>query len=90
MYPNSTIESFSSNDISIGDLYKKLGFELIDAQKGSYWYITKDMQRYHRYSFRKDVLVKEGYDPNKTEFEITNEIGLMRIYDSGQQKWIYK
>ena len=90
MYPNSTIESFSSNDISMGDLYKKLKFELIDIQKGSYWYINKNMQRYHRYSFRKDVLVKEGYDPNKTEFEITNEIGLMRIYDSGQQKWIYK
>ena len=71
----------------MGDLYKKLGFEYIDTQKGSYWYITKDLQRRHRYSFRKDVLVKEGYDPNKTEFEITDEIGLFRIYDSGQQKW---
>ena len=86
----SIVKSFSSNDISMGDLYKKLDFKLIGEQKSSYWYITKDMQRYHRYSFRKDVLVKEGYDPNKTEFEITNEIGLMRIYDSGQQKWIYK
>ena len=88
-YPKSVIESFSSNDISMGDLYKKLGFELIDIQKGSYWYVDKHYNRHHRYSFRKDVLVKQGYDPNKTEFEITNEIGLMRIYDSGQQKWIY-
>ena len=86
----SIVESFSSNDISIGALYKNLKFQLVGTQNGSYWYITKDMQRYHRYSFRKDVLVKEGHDPNKTEFEITNEIGLIRIYDSGQQKWIYK
>ena len=89
-YPESVIESFSSNDISIGDLYKKLKFELIDIQKGSYWYIDKQMNRHHRYSFRKDVLVKEGYDPNKTESEITEELGLLKIYDSGQQKWIYK
>ena len=88
-HPGCTIESFSSNDISIGDLYKKLGFELIDIQKGSYWYICKNMNRYHRYTFRKNILVKEGFDLNKTEFEITDEIGLMRIYDSGQQKWTY-
>ena len=88
-HEDSLIESFSSNDISMGDLYKKLGFKLIDVQKGSYWYIDRKRNRHHRYSFRKDILVKEGYDPNKTEFEITEEIGLMRIYDSGQQKWIY-
>ena len=40
-HEDSFIESFSSNDISIGDLYKKLEFELIDVQKGSYWYIDK-------------------------------------------------
>ena len=51
MYPNSTIESFSSNDISIGDLYKKLGFELIDAQKGSYWYIDRKRNRYKSFRY---------------------------------------
>ena len=87
-HPDTILESFSSNDISIGTLYKKLGFELESVQSGSYWYIDKEMNRYHRYSFRKDVLVREGYDPNLTEFEITDGIGLFRIYDSGQQKWV--
>ena len=89
-HPDCMIESFSSNDISVGDLYRKLGFELVDIQKGSYWYIDREMNRHHRYSYRKDVLVKNGADPSKTEFKITDEMGLMRIYDSGQQKWIYK
>ena len=88
-HKDSSIESFSSNDISMGDLYKQLKFQYRGAQKGSYWYIDKHMKRYHRYSFRKDNLVKEGYDASKTEFEITDEMGLYRIYDSGQQKWKY-
>lgn len=86
-HPGENVESFSSNDISIGDLYSKLGFERISDQPGSYWYIDSKMNRYHRYTFRKDVLVKNGADPNKTEFEITNDMGLYRIYDSGQQCW---
>lgn len=88
-HPGCVVESFSSNDISLGVLYKKLGFNLIGIQKFSYWYIDKNMLRHHRYSFRKDVLIKNGADPSRTEFEITNEMGLFRIYDSGQQKWKY-
>ena len=81
------IESFSSNDISDGSLYGTLGFGLVNEQKGSYWYIDKKLKRYHRYSFRKDILVRNGADPNMTEFQITDEMGLYRIYDSGQRKW---
>lgn len=86
---HGVVESFSSNDISMGDLYKKLGFTLINEQHNSYWYIDKHLQRHHRYSFRKDILVKNGADPNLTELEITSNMGLYKIYDSGQQKWGY-
>lgn len=90
-YPGCVVESFSSNDISMGNLYIRLGFEFMGEQKGSYWYIDRKFQRYHRYSFRKDELVKKyKANPTKTEFQITNEMGLFRIYDSGQQKWIYR
>lgn len=85
-YPES-IESFSSNDISNGNLYKNLGFEQV-SQSISYWYVDKNMNRYHRYKFTKHSLVNEGFDRNKTEFEIMNERGFYRIYDSGQTKWI--
>jgi len=83
----SRIISFSSNDISMGKLYENLGFQK-SGYNISYWYIDKKMNRYHRYKYRKSELIKMGYDPKKTEFEITlGEIGLYRIYDSGQTKW---
>ena len=48
------------------------------------------MNRHHRYNFRKDQLVKEGFDASKSEFTIMEERGYYRIYDSGQTKWVYK
>ena len=83
------IESFSSNDISDGGLYDKLGFDMLKCEYGSYWYIDKNMNRHHRYNFRKDQLVKEGFDASKSEFTIMEECGYYRIYDSGQTKWVY-
>jgi hypothetical protein len=88
-HPNS-IESFSSNDISNGELYKTLGFSYLSITKHSYWYIDKDMNRYHRFKFRKSELVKNGENPSESEFEIMKAKGYYRIYDSGQTKYILK
>lgn len=87
-YKPSSIESFSSNDISWGQLYLNLDFIQTKITKGSYWYITKKMKRYHRFQFRKSELVKNGEDPNKTEFEIMKQNGYFKIYDCGQTKYI--
>lgn len=89
-HPGCIVESFSSNDISNGTLYETLGFIHIGDQQASYWYIDKNLQRHHRYSFRKDMLIRNGADPNMTEAEITSGLGLLRIYDSGQQRWIFQ
>lgn len=92
-YNPATIESFSSNDISVGYLYSKLGFEYI-GESISYWYIKSNngvFNRYHRYKFRKSELVKMGYDSNKSEYDIMNGMkNFYRIYDSGQTKWLWK
>ena len=85
-YNPKRIESFSSNDISNGNLYIQLGFNKVSTSVG-YWYVDKYMNRYHRYKFTKHILVNEGYDKNKTELEIMNERGFLKIYDSGQTKW---
>ena len=85
------IESFSSNDISNGDLYKFLNF-LKDSSTISYWYIEQNnnLIRHHRYKFRKSELIKMGFDKNKTEFDIMNDMkNYYRIYDSGQTKWVW-
>jgi hypothetical protein len=47
------------------------------------------MNRLNRFGFRKSVLVKEGYDPGKTEREIMAERGFSRIYDCGTMVWVY-
>ena len=87
-YNPESIESFSSNDISNGNLYKQLGFKKVSDSIG-YWYVDNEMKRHHRYKFTKHLLIKEGFDKNKTEFEIMNERGFYRIYDSGQTKWMW-
>ena len=53
----------------------------------SYWYVDKDWHRYHRYNFRKSELIRMGYNASKTEKQITTEMGLYRIWDSGQTRW---
>lgn len=92
-YNPDSIISFSSNDISNGNLYKQLGFESDMKYQNSYWYIEPgSMKRYHRSSFTKSEIVKKGYkdivDNTWTEKEIMEELGFFCIYDSGQFKWI--
>ena len=88
-YNVDQVESFSSNDISIGQLYKILGFQQESVSK-SYWYIDKQYHRYHRYNFTKYKLIKTGADPALSETQIMKSRGYYQIYDTGQTRWIYK
>lgn len=86
--PNQ-IETYSDNLISNGDLYEKLGFEYQHTSKPGYWYLINGI-RNHRFNWRKQKLVKMGYDKNKTEEEIMSELGHWRIYNAGNKKWVLK
>lgn len=81
------IETYSDNLISTGDLYQKLGFNYQHTSKPGYWYLINGI-RSHRYNWRKQKLVKMGFDPNKTEEEIMSELNYPRIYNGGNKKWI--
>ena len=83
------IISYSLNSYSTGYLYKKLGFNLKLETKYNYFWV-KNTIKYHRFSFRKDKLIKEGYDSNLTEIEIMYQRGYFRVFDSGSKKWILK
>lgn len=88
-YNPHEVISFSSNDISNGDLYRHLGF-FKSGETQSYWYIDpRTNKRYHRYSFTKKNLIEQGFDPNKTELEIMIDRGYLPIFDSGQSKWVF-
>lgn len=39
-------------------------------------------------NYRKDKLVKEGFNDNKTEIEIMYSRGYYRIFDCGSRKWV--
>lgn len=76
------IVSYADKRWSDGSLYEKLGFMHIRDSKPSYFYILNG-NRYNRFTFRKDILVKQGFNPNLSEHEIMLERKIYRIYDCG-------
>lgn len=88
-YSPKEVYSFSDRSYSNGNLYKTLGFDYAHRSKINYHWVI-DKQRKHRYNFAKHKLVEKGYDPNLSEREIMYEqVGAYRIWNSGQDKWIY-
>jgi hypothetical protein len=83
------IISYADRRWSQGDLYEKLGFTFVHDSKPNYFYIVNKKREY-RFKYRKDVLVKEGYDQSKSEKQIMLDRGIYRIYDSGNKKYIFK
>lgn len=76
------IITYADKRWSDGKLYKKLGFTHTHDSKPNYFYVINS-KRKNRFNFRKNKLVKEGFDKNKTEREIMQERGIHRIYDCG-------
>lgn len=69
-------------------IYRVLGFKEIGHTGINYW-LFKDGVKYHRSKFMKHKLVKEGYDPDKTEDEIMRNRGFTKIYGNGNLKYIF-
>jgi hypothetical protein len=87
-YQPKSVLTFADRRYSQGNMYKQLGFNYLGNTKPNYWYFKpSEMVRYYRFGFRKDVLVKAGFDNNKTEHEIQTERGYLRIYDCGNMKF---
>lgn len=86
-YNPKQIISYANRDWSQGKLYYNLGFNFKGYTTPGYFYVKSNV-KYNRYNFRKDILIKEGYDPNKTEKEIMEERGFHRIWNTGNLKFI--
>jgi hypothetical protein len=84
-----SVVSYSDSSRGFGNLYKELGFKFIHDSVPNYYYIIEGVRK-HRFNFRKDKLVKEGSDPNKTEIEIMSDRGIYRIFDCGSKKWVFE
>lgn len=87
-YKVSYIISYADISMFSGGLYEKLGFEKVSQSKPNYFWVI-DGVRKHRFNYSKQKLIKQGFDPNKTEVDIMHERGYYRIFSCGQDKWIY-
>ncbi len=88
-YTFSEILTYADRSHSNGNLYLQLGFSFIGKTVPGYSYYDQKMNKYSRFNFRKDVLVKEGYDKNKTESEIMLDRKFFRVYNAGNLKYIF-
>lgn len=85
----TSIISYADRRWSNGKLYEILGFTLSHKSKPSYFYVVNG-KRENRFKYRKDILIKEGYDSSKAEHQIMLERGIYRIYDCGCLVYEYK
>lgn len=75
--------SYADLDWSLGDIYYKLGFRLVNVGKPDYKYLVEGRRR-HKSGFRKSKL---NYDVTETEF--IRSKGILRIWDCGKLKFEY-
>jgi len=82
------IFSFADRRWSVGNLYYKLGFDLVQTNAPDYFYII-DGVRKHRWAYRKDMLKSKlaHYDPAATEYQNMLSHGYDRIWDCGTLKF---
>lgn len=82
-------------------VYAKNGFKFDGFSRPNYWYFNKGdyMTRYHRFKFRKDVLVKKAVNLGVinaeqakvlTEWDIAQLLGMDRIWDCGSMRFVWK
>ena len=88
-YSPASILSYCDRRWGTGNMYEKLGFELDHVSKPNYFYVEGNNRR-NRFRYRKSALVRMGYDAGKSEREITEEMGLPRIYDCGTFVYVWK
>jgi len=89
-YNATKIISYSDRCYNQDKLYKNLGFDVVGETDADFYYFHKDNGiRLNKNILRKNILVSQGYDKNKTVHEIMRDRNYYRIYDCGNLKLIY-
>lgn len=84
-----TVKSYSDNNHSLGNVYKKNGFTLTHEGKPNYFYIVNN-KRVHRLNFTKDRFKANPnllWKPNYTEKQLAKLNNLVRVWDAGSSLW---
>ncbi len=80
--------SFADKRWSVGNMYLRLGFDLVADNPPAYFYVVNKTRK-HRWNYRKDVLKNTlaNYDPNQTEYQNMVNHGYWRVWDCGTLKF---
>ena len=99
-YDPDYIKSFADRRWTLdkdNNLYTKLGFKLDNILKPDYRYFCQKeygFQRVHKFNFRKHTLLKRysdcGLTEDMTEYEMTQKLGVYRIWDCVLFKYVWK
>lgn len=91
--------TFADRRYSMGGLYEKTGFIIDGIHKNDYRYV-KDLKTYSKQCFTKSNIMKKFGEriierfpdaPNNvTEFEMTEYLGIHRIYDCGKMRFVWR
>ena len=70
-------------------IYNSIGFDYIKKIEPNYYYII-NKKRENKNQYRKSMLIKQGFNPLKSEHEIMLDRKIFRIYDSGSllYRWV--
>ena len=89
-YKPQRIITYSSLDISTGNVYEKCGFTFVKNTEPGYYWVNGSKEnnemfnyRKHRFNFRKSELIKQGFSEKMSESEIMYKRGYYKCYDSG-------
>lgn len=83
---NGSVLSYANRRWSVGNVYEKNGFVLLNSSKPNYWYLDKDLQPHSRLKFQKHI-IDDG--SGKTESEIMFDLGYRRLWDCGNLVYLY-
>jgi hypothetical protein len=88
-YNPEFVKTYADKRLFSGKVYESLGFVLEHTSQPNYFYVIGN-HRENRFKYRKDRLVSEGFDKDKTEHQIMLGRGIFRIYDCGCNVYEWK
>jgi hypothetical protein len=82
--------SFADLRWSNGNLYENTGWELDSVLPPDYYYATNNLERIHKFNYRRKNLPKllKYFDPELSERENCDNNGILRIWDCGKLRYI--
>lgn len=87
-YKPESVISYANLRYGEGDLYKKLGFNFKHQSRPNFHYFKK-LKIESRIKYQKHKLIKQGYNPDLSGYEIMLSRGYKRIWDCGNNVWIW-